>query len=152
MLQGVKTPMRSIERLDVQAHIEGEAVQWEVIEMDLNERNLIWCPLMAPISDTEIAFLRFGQDCYTQKVPGVMTPLTVGGVAVYDVAQNKVTNVASTGLKFATEYNTCITASQGKIVALVSAQNGSKKIVSYSKGDSKIRVFAEDGTEENDHG
>ena len=53
-------PSDSIERLDVEAHIEGQSVEWEGVVIPPEQLMLIKCPLMAPISDTEIAFLRFG--------------------------------------------------------------------------------------------
>ena len=63
---------------------------------------------MAPISNTEIAFLRFNHDNSFRKIPGIMSQETDGGVAIFDIVKNKVTNLIYTDLKFATEYNTCI--------------------------------------------
>ena len=63
---------------------------------------------MAPISDTEIAFLRLG-------------PQTTRGVAIYDVANGTITDVAST--EGFTENgdrvnSTCTTSRRGQITAL----------------------------------
>ena len=64
---------------------------------------LIRCPLIAPISDTEIAFLRFGHPESVPKEDRWMTPYTPGGVEIYNVVTKKVTNVADTaGFAFVT--------------------------------------------------
>lgn len=49
-----------IEKFDIQAHIAGQTVEWENIKLRDEQMKLIKCPLMAPISNNEIAFLRFG--------------------------------------------------------------------------------------------
>ena len=50
-----------IERWDVQAHLDGKPDAenlWEMLTLPPEHFRLIQCPLFAPISDTEIAFLR----------------------------------------------------------------------------------------------
>ena len=91
---GVNVPQRTIERMDAQAYIEGQSVQWEMVEMPPEHLKLIRCPLIAPISDTEIAFLRFGHPLNVRKQDRWMTPYTPGGVAIYDVVSGNVTDVA----------------------------------------------------------
>ena len=46
---------------------------------------------MAPISDTEIAFLRFGHPESIIQIPGEMSPQSPGGVVIYDVVKGTVT-------------------------------------------------------------
>ena len=57
---GVNVPQSSIERMDAQAFVEGQSVQWEMVKMPPESLKLIKCPLITPISEKEIAFLRFG--------------------------------------------------------------------------------------------
>ena len=60
---------------------------------------------MAPISDTEIAFLRFGT---TQE------NAQSGGVAIYDVVNETVTNGPSmAGFSNCGSRNTCVTSRRG---------------------------------------
>ena len=50
---------------------------------------------MAPISDTEIAFLRFSHPQNVQYTRDAITPYTPGGVAIYNVVKGTITDVAS---------------------------------------------------------
>ena len=80
------------ERWDVQAHLEGRPNEWEML---LLPPKLNICPMMAPISDTEIAFL-------------------TGGVAIYDVVNETVTNGPSmAGFSNCGSRNTCVTSRRG---------------------------------------
>ena len=89
---------------------------------------------MAPISDTEICFLRFGHPEGVIKMEG-MTTYTPGGVAIYNVVTGSVTEVADTsGFAFITSVNTCIMTRKGQIAAIVLDKNKVSKIVMYTKG------------------
>ena len=72
-----------------------------------------------------------------------------GGVVIYDTIKGTVTDVAEhAGFCFYGQY-ACIQSSQGKIFALVDEEREDEefRIVTYTKGDSKIKVFAQDGTQ-----
>ena len=51
---------------------------------------------MAPISDNEIAFFRFGHPPSVNINYGAIIPETPGGVAIYNIETDTVTDVAST--------------------------------------------------------
>ena len=75
---------------------------------------------MAPISDTEICFLRFGHPENVRKQDRWMTPYTPGGVAIYDVVTGNVTDVASTeGFAFVSQISTCTFTKKGQIAMIV---------------------------------
>ena len=81
---------------------------------------LIRCSILAPISDTEIAFLRFGHPLSVAKEDHWMTPYTPGGVEIYNVVTKKLTNVADTaGFAFVSQVSTCRMIKKGKIAAIV---------------------------------
>ena len=85
---------------------------------------------MAPISDTEIAFLGFR------------------GVAIYDAVNETVTSVARmAGFGELGDRNTCVTSRRGQIAAVINDDYENKLIVTYTKGDKRIKVYREDGTE-----
>ena len=74
---------------------------------------------MAPISNTEIAFLRFDpkQD---PNFPERPKPKASGGVAIYDVVNNTITNVADhPGFLFNTSFG-CVKSGYNQITAIVS--------------------------------
>ena len=90
---------------------------------------------MAPISDTEIAFLR-------------LDPQTTRGVAIYDVVNETVKDVASmAGFTELGNRNTCVTSRRGQIAAVINDDYDNKLIVTYTKGNARIKVYREDGTE-----
>ena len=74
-----------MERFDAQAHTEGQRVCWEDVVVPPESLKLIRCPLIAPFSDTEIVFFRFGHPKACYKGEMWNTPYTPGGVAIYDI-------------------------------------------------------------------
>ena len=59
-----------------------------------------------------------------------------------------VTNVASmAGFTALSNRNTCVTSRRGQIAALINDGYDNKLIVTYTKGNAKIKVYREDGTE-----
>lgn len=107
------------------------------------------CPLMAPISDTEIAFLRFGHPENIRTIPGEVTPQSPGGVVVYDVVNETITEEASTAdFNFICQYSTtCTQSGEGEIAAVVQDEFSNQLVVTFAKGDEKIKVYRYDGTE-----
>ena len=78
---------------------------------------------MAPISETEIAFLS-------------------GGVAIYDVVNETVTRVASmAGFAGLGNRNTCVTSRRGQIATVINDRYDNKLIVTYTKGNRRIKVY-----------
>ena len=76
----------------MKAHTAGDAsAQWEEVVVPPEQQKLIRCPLMAPVSDTEIAFLRFGHPPNIGQIPGEITPLSPGGVVIYNVVKETIT-------------------------------------------------------------
>ena len=78
-----------------------------------------------------------------------MTPYTPGGVAIYDIEKQTINDVADTaGFAFIASISTFTTTRKGQVAAIVQDQNLDIKIVTYTRGQSKVRVFSEDGTED----
>ena len=101
---------------------------------------------MAPISDTEICFLRFGHPEGINKHRRFMTTYTPGSVAIYNVVTGSVTDVADTsGFAFITSVNTCTMTKKGQIAAIVLDKDEQSKMVTYTKGESKVRVYNANG-------
>ena len=90
---------------------------------------------MAPISDTEIAFLR-------------LDPQTTRGVAIYDVVNGTITDVASTAdFTGISESKACSTSRRGQIAALFKDEFNNSLIMTYTKGNAKVKVYRSDGQE-----
>ena len=84
---------------------------------------------MAPISDTEIAFLRLG-------------PQTTRGVTIYDVVDETITDVASTADFTGIGYNNaCSTSRRGQIAGLFTDDFNNTLIMTYTKGNAKVKVY-----------
>ena len=91
-----------------------------MVEMLLEHLKLIRCPLITPISETEIVFLRFGHPENVSKQSRWMTPYTPGGVAIYNIVTGNVTDVAEiSGFAFVSQISTCTISKKGQIAAIV---------------------------------
>ena len=78
-----------------------------------------------------------------------MTTYTPGAVAIYNLVTGSVTDVADTsGFAFISSVNTCTMTRKGQIAAIVEDKNNESKIVTYTKGEAKVRVFNANGQEE----
>ena len=71
-----------------------------------------------------------------------MTPYTPGGVAIYNIVKETISEVASTAdFTFLSKYNTCSIYRQGQIAAVVQDQFRNNLIVTYTRGNEKIKVY-----------
>ena len=97
---------KTIERLDVKAHIQGQSVDWEQWELPLEHLKLMFSPVIAPISDTEIVAIRFGtmyggqlRDRFNFQINDssgrILNRSDDGGVAIYNVETRSLENVGN---------------------------------------------------------
>ena len=65
-----------------------------------------------------------------------MTPITPGGVVIYDVVNETFEEEASTGdFTFVTQYSTCVMSEKGKIATVVQDEHKNKLILTYARKD-----------------
>ena len=63
-------------------------------------------------------------------------------MAIYNIVKETISEVASTAdFTFISQYNTCSIFRQGEIAAAVQDQFRNNLIVTYARGDEKIKVY-----------
>ena len=140
---------KTIERLDVKAHIQGQTVAWEQWVLPIEHFRLMFCPFIAPISETEIVCLSFGRDNIRPSYFSMWSyqGRREGGIVTYDVEKRTIKNVGKFGqfpTAFASEHTNSKMIRNGQVAGAVFDQQYEILVISYMKGDSKIRVYRED--------
>ena len=147
---------KSIERLDVKAHTQGQSVNWENFPLSDEFFKLMWSPVICPISEHEIVSLSFGWESKSTSSKWFQCPVLgrkEGGVTIFNVQTNSMEKIGNFGndpkmfgrYLSAKPWN-CRMTRNGQIAAAVyvGVPDLQEFVMTYTRGDSKIRVHRED--------